>query len=119
MLTAQVGTNVELLIQDIEQGDGAEAATGDVLKVHYEGRLENGEKFDSSYDRGETFTFQLGAGRVIRGWELGIGGMKEGGKRKLIIPSELGYGPAGYGDVIPPNAKLIFEVELVDVEGKE
>jgi FKBP-type peptidyl-prolyl cis-trans isomerase len=104
-----------LKYEDLKVGDGQEAATGDSVKVHYTGWLENGTKFDSSVDRGQPFEFNLGAGMVIKGWDEGVAGMKVGGKRKLVIPPELGYGAQGAGGVIPPNAVLIFEVELLDV----
>ncbi len=104
-----------LKITDLQVGDGAEATAGQNVSVHYKGTLENGNEFDSSYGRGP-FTFPLGAGRVIKGWDEGVAGMKIGGKRKLVIPSELGYGPRGAGGgVIPPNATLIFEVELLEI----
>jgi FKBP-type peptidyl-prolyl cis-trans isomerase len=100
-------------------GNGAAAAKGDAVEVHYTGWLyENGKrgaKFDSSLDRGQPFKFDLGAGRVIQGWDEGVAGMKVGGKRELIIPPELGYGARGAGGVIPPNATLDFEVELLKV----
>ena len=100
-------------------GDGAEAVAGQPVQVHYTGWLyENGEKgakFDSSHDRNEPFGFQLGAGRVIKGWDEGVAGMKVGGKRELIIPPELGYGARGAGAAIPPNATLVFDVELLKV----
>lgn len=105
-----------LKYEELECGEGQEAQRGDVVTVHYTGTLENGEKFDSSRDRGEPFTLQLGAGNVIEGWEQGIPGMNVGGERKLIIPPELGYGEAGSPPVIPPNATLIFEVELLKIE---
>ncbi len=104
-----------LQIQDLKAGTGPEVKLGQGLTMHYSGTLENGTKFDSSYDRGEPFRFVLGAGQVIQGWDLGIQGMKVGGKRKLIIPSSLGYGERGIGP-IPPNATLIFEVELLAAE---
>ena len=110
-------TDSGLEIEDLECGDGAEAKSGDSVKVHYTGTLEDGTKFDSSLDRGEPFNFQLGGGMVIKGWDEGIVGMKEGGKRKLTIPSDLGYGDQGFPPDIPPGATLIFEVELVEVGG--
>jgi len=103
--------------EDIVVGSGAPAAAGDNLTVHYIGTLENGQVFDNSYARGEPFTFVLGAGRVIRGWDLGVVGMRVGGKRRLIIPPELAYGSQGSGS-IPPNATLNFEVELIANAGR-
>mgnify|MGYP006350369737 FL=1 len=96
-------------------GTGEVAVAGKTVNVHYTGWLENGKKFDSSVDRGQAFSFPLGAGRVIKGWDEGVQGMKVGGKRKLTIPSNLGYGPQGAGGGIPPNATLIFDVELLGV----
>lgn len=96
-------------------GTGEVAVAGKTTTVHYTGWLENGTKFDSSVDRGQPFSFPLGAGRVIKGWDEGVQGMKVGGKRKLTIPSDLGYGARGAGGVIPPNATLIFDVELLGV----
>ncbi len=105
-----------LSITDLAIGSGAEAKSGNQVSVNYKGMLENGKEFDSSYGRGP-FSFPLGAGRVIKGWDEGVEGMKVGGKRKLIIPPDLGYGSRGAGGgVIPPNATLIFEVELLDVQ---
>ena len=103
---------------EIEEGTGAAPKTGDNVSVHYTGWLENGKKFDSSHDRGQPLVFPIGRGRVIPGWDEGVGSMKVGGKRKLIIPAKLGYGAQGAGGVIPPNATLIFEVELVAVSEK-
>jgi FKBP-type peptidyl-prolyl cis-trans isomerase len=100
---------------DIVIGTGATATPGSAVKVHYSGFLTNGQKFDSSRDRGEPFSFPLGEGQVIKGWDEGVAGMKVGGKRQLRIPPELGYGAAGAGGAIPPNATLIFDVELLDV----
>lgn len=113
----------ELLIEDVVVGDGAEAAAGASVTVHYTGWLyapgspdDRGTKFDSSVDRGQPFEFPVGAGRVIRGWDEGVAGMRVGGKRILIIPAEWGYGAQGAGGVIPPNATLVFEVELLGVD---
>jgi peptidylprolyl isomerase len=106
----------QLEIVEITAGNGAEAADGQRVTVHYTGTLENGTKFDSSLDRNVPFSFTLGQGQVIPGWDQGVKGMKVGGKRKLVIPPQLGYGEKGVGGVIPPNAKLIFEVELLKVE---
>jgi FKBP-type peptidyl-prolyl cis-trans isomerase FkpA len=104
-----------LTIDDLVVGNGAAAAAGQQVKVHYTGWLTDGKKFDSSKDRDEPFVFPLGAGRVIKGWDEGVQGMKVGGKRKLTIPPALGYGARGAGGVIPPNATLVFEVELLGV----
>jgi peptidylprolyl isomerase/FKBP-type peptidyl-prolyl cis-trans isomerase FkpA len=109
-------TQNELKIEDLVVGTGTEAVSGKSVTVHYTGTLTDGTKFDSSKDRGEPFTFNLGAGEVIKGWDQGVVGMKVGGKRKLTIPSELGYGTQGAGGVIPPNATLIFEIELLGVK---
>ncbi len=104
-----------LQIEDLLVGTGTEAVKGKTVSVHYVGTLESGKKFDSSRDRDEPFDFKLGAGMVIQGWDQGVAGMKIGGKRKLTIPSDLGYGDRGYPGVIPPKATLIFEVELLGV----
>ena len=106
----------ELICEDITVGEGNEAAAGNTVVVHYTGWLTDGSKFDSSVDRNDPFSFRLGAGMVIRGWDEGVAGMKVGGKRKLTIPPEMGYGAHGAGGVIPPNATLVFEVELLDVK---
>ena len=106
---------MSLIIEDLQAGHGAEAEKGKEITVHYTGWLEDGTKFDSSLDRRQPLTITLGAGQVIQGWDEGFGGMKEGGKRKLTIPPEMGYGARGVGGVIPPNATLIFEVELLKV----
>ena len=98
---------------DIQAGTGAVAQPGKKAKVHYTGWLTNGRKFDSSLDRNEPFEFALGAGQVIKGWDEGVTGMKVGGKRKLVIPPDMAYGARGAGGVIPPNAELVFEVELL------
>lgn len=105
----------ELKVTDTVVGTGAEAKAGDTVFVHYTGTLTNGEIFDSSIPRGEPFSFQLGAGQVIQGWDIGIQGMKVGGKRTLVIPSSLAYGEQGVGP-IPPNATLNFDVELLEVQ---
>ncbi|HEY0074942.1 MAG TPA: FKBP-type peptidyl-prolyl cis-trans isomerase [Abditibacteriaceae bacterium] len=104
-----------LEIEDVQVGEGQEAKAGNRVSVHYTGRLTDGTKFDSSVDRGQPFQFNLGAGEVIRGWDQGVAGMKVGGKRKLTIPPALGYGASGAGGVIPPNATLVFDVELLKV----
>lgn len=109
----------ELEIEDIQEGDGEEAASLDTITVHYKGELEDGTLFDSSYERGEPFTFVLGEGSVIDGWEEGIVGMKEGGTRRLTIPPSLAYGEVGAGSLIPPNATLVFVVELLEVNKSE
>lgn len=104
-----------LSFEELVLGEGAVAQSGRSVTVHYTGWLENGKKFDSSKDRGDPFVFPLGAGHVIRGWDEGVQGMKVGGMRKLTIPPDLGYGARGAGGVIPPNATLVFEVELLNV----
>ena len=104
-----------LQIEDLTVGSGAEAKIGSSVAVHYTGWLTDGKKFDSSLDRKQAFTFTLGQGRVIQGWDQGVVGMKVGGKRKLTVPPDLGYGPRGYPPVIPANATLVFEVELLRV----
>jgi FKBP-type peptidyl-prolyl cis-trans isomerase len=105
----------ELRVEDTKVGTGDTALAGKNVTVHYTGWLTDGTKFDSSKDRGQPFTFQLGAGQVIKGWDQGVTGMKVGGVRKLTIPPSLGYGDRGAGGVIPPNATLVFEVELLGV----
>lgn len=106
----------ELIIEDITVGSGDEAKAGQEVMVHYTGwLLDGGQKFDSSKDRNQPFSFPLGAGHVIKGWDQGVQGMKVGGVRKLTIPASLGYGARGAGGVIPPNATLVFEVELLAV----
>lgn len=112
-----VTTDTGLQYEDVECGDGEEAVGGMIVTVHYTGTLDNGKKFDSSRDRGQPFQFALGAGQVIAGWDEGIQGMRVGGRRTLTIPPELAYGEAGAGAAIPPNATLIFDVELLGVEG--
>ena len=113
-----ITTNSGLKYIDEKVGDGALAKAGDQVSVHYTGRLKDGTKFDSSVDRGQPFDFPLGAGRVIKGWDQGVAGMKVGGKRKLTVPPSLGYGARGSPPVIPPNSTLLFEVELLDVKKK-
>ena len=112
MITTPSGLQYE----DTTVGTGAEAKAGNIVEVHYTGTLKNGTKFDSSVDRGKPFNFKLGAGQVIKGWDEGVAGMKVGGIRTLIIPPELGYGARGAAGVIPPNAELTFEVELLKVK---
>jgi len=114
--TGIITTPTGLRYEDQKVGEGEPAKAGDKVSVHYTGTLEsNGKKFDSSRDRNKPFSFQLGAGRVIPGWDEGVAGMKVGGKRKLIIPPDLGYGAQGAGEDIPPNATLVFEVELLKI----
>ena len=103
----------ELEIEDQIVGEGEEAVAGQTVEVHYTGWLVDGTKFDSSHDREQTFSFKLGGGQVIAGWDQGVAGMKIGGSRKLTIPAELGYGERGAGGVIPPGATLVFKVELI------
>lgn len=106
-----------LQLLDFVLGAGKEVKSGDTITVNYIGYLESGQKFDSSYDRNQPFTVQIGAGKVIQGWDVGLIGMKEGGKRRLIVPSAMAYGEQGAGNgVIPPNANLIFDVELLSVQ---
>ena len=109
----QITTSSGLGIEDICEGEGHEACAGQTVTVHYTGWLTDGRKFDSSKDRNEPFVFPLGGRRVIAGWDEGVAGMKIGGKRKLTIPPQLGYGARGAGGGIPPNATLVFEVELL------
>lgn len=111
-----VTTASGLKYTDVRVGKGASPVKGKQVKVHYTGTLANGTKFDSSLDRNEPFVFVFGVGQVIRGWDEGLAGMKVGGKRKLVIPGNLGYGAAGAPPDIPPNAKLLFDVELLDVQ---
>ena len=106
---------MSLQVEDLVVGAGAEAAANKEITVHYTGWLEDGTKFDSSHDRSQPLTITLGVGQVIQGWDEGFEGMKEGGKRKLTIPPVMGYGERGAGGVIPPNATLVFEVELLKV----
>ena len=112
---SSITTPSGLAIEELVVGSGAAASAGQKVSVHYTGWLTNGTKFDSSKDRGDPFVFPLGKGQVIKGWDEGVAGMKVGGKRKLTIPSALGYGARGAGGVIPPNATLVFEVELLAV----
>ena len=105
----------KLISEDLVVGTGATATSGQKVTVHYTGWLTNGTKFDSSKDRSDPFVFNLGKGQVIKGWDQGVQGMKVGGKRKLTIPPDMGYGSRGAGGVIPPNATLVFEVELLGI----
>ena len=111
-----ITTSSGLKYEELQEGAGATAKAGDTVVVHYTGWLTDGTKFDSSLDRNEPFSFKLGAGMVIKGWDEGVQGIKVGGKRKLYIPPELGYGKKGAGGVIPPDADLIFEVELLKIK---
>jgi peptidylprolyl isomerase len=106
----------ELVIEDLEIGDGAEAQTGQTVEVHYVGvAWKNGEQFDASWDRGDTFQFPLGAGHVIQGWDQGVVGMKIGGRRRLVLPPEYAYGTRGAGNVIGPDETLVFVVDLLGI----
>jgi FKBP-type peptidyl-prolyl cis-trans isomerase FkpA len=113
---AEITTASGLVYEDTVVGEGAEAVAGNYVSVHYTGWLTNGKKFDSSKDRDEPFEFPLAQRHVIAGWDEGVQGMKVGGTRKLTIPPELGYGARGAGGVIPPNATLVFEVELLAIQ---
>jgi FKBP-type peptidyl-prolyl cis-trans isomerase FkpA len=108
-------TDSGLKYEDLKEGEGDTAQAGHMVTVHYTGWLTDGSKFDSSKDRNDPFRFSLGKGMVIRGWDEGVSGMKVGGTRKLTIPPQLGYGDRGAGGVIPPNATLVFEVELLEI----
>jgi FKBP-type peptidyl-prolyl cis-trans isomerase FkpA len=110
-------TDSGLKYEDLNEGEGDLAEAGHRVSVHYTGWLLDGDKFDSSVDRNQPFDFTLGKGMVIRGWDEGVAGMRVGGKRRLTIPSQLGYGARGAGGVIPPNATLVFDVELLAVAG--
>lgn len=115
--TGSAKPNSQLKIEDLKLGTGsAEVKSGDTVVMNYTGTLANGTKFDSSYDRNEPLETQIGVGAVIKGWDQGIPGMKVGGKRRLTIPSDLGYGASGSGDKIPPNSTLIFDVELLQIK---
>lgn len=110
------GMTSELVIKDLKVGEGDEVQVGDVVEVHYVGTLDDGTKFDSSWDRGATFSFELGSGQVIEGWDKGVVGMRVGGIRQLTIPSSMAYGAAGIPGVIPENATLNFDVELIAID---
>lgn len=111
-----VTTPSGLIYTDTVVGEGDSPSTGQLVTVHYRGTLENGTEFDSSYRRNQPFTFQIGVGQVIKGWDEGVASMRVGGKRTLVIPPDLGYGSRGAGGVIPPNATLNFEVELLAID---
>ena len=113
----QVTTASGLKYVELAEGTGATPAKGQTVSVHYTGTLESGKKVDSSRDRNQAFEFQIGEGQVIKGWDEGLSTMKVGGRRKLIIPADLGYGARGAGGVIPPNSTLIFDVELLKIKG--
>jgi len=116
VVNKEITTPTGLKYVDLKIGEGAEPKAGQTVIVHYTGKLEDGKKFDSSLDRNEPLSFTIGIGQVIKGWDEGVMTMKIGGKRRLIIPPELGYGSRGAGSIIPPNAILIFEVELLDIK---
>jgi peptidylprolyl isomerase len=109
-------TNTGLQYIDMKVGTGVQPAAGNKVTVHYTGYLMSGEKFDSSVDRRQPFSFVIGYGQVIKGWDEGVASMRVGGKRKLVIPAELAYGKRGIGSIIPPNAQLVFDVELLEVK---
>jgi FKBP-type peptidyl-prolyl cis-trans isomerase len=117
--SASAAAVTKLVSEDIKLGKGSAAKTGDTVKVHYTGTLLNGSKFDSSRDRNEPFEFKLGAGMVIKGWDEGVVGMKPGGKRKLTIPPDMAYGKSGHPPVIPPDSPLVFDIELLEIEGSK
>jgi len=110
-----IKTESGLQYVELKKGEGSSAKEGDVVEVHYTGSLKDGKVFDSTLDRNQPFTFDLGTGKVIKGFDEGIAGMKVGGKRKLIIPAKLAYGERGAGNLVPPNAELTFEVELLKI----
>ena len=116
MFLSQTVMADEIQITNIVEGEGTEIINHSKIQVHYIGKLQDGTKFDSSYDRGQPFSFQIGLREVIKGWEIGLMGMKVGGKRTLIIPPELAYGDRGAGDLIPPNATLTFDIEIVAIK---
>jgi FKBP-type peptidyl-prolyl cis-trans isomerase len=105
----------DLVVQDVRVGTGKKVEKGDTVEVQYEGRLQDGTRFDSSYARGESFTFKVGKGEVIEGWDEGIRGMQEGGERIIVVPPRMGYGDQQYG-VIPPKSPLVFMIELIDIK---
>lgn len=105
-----------ITIEELAPGDGPEATDGDTVEIHYDGTFPDGKPFDSSRDRGKTFSFKIGAGQVIKGFDMATLGMKAGQKRRVTIPSELGYGARGAGGVIPPNQTLVFEIELISIK---
>lgn len=118
-MAKDTGDSGELVIEDLVVGEGREARNGDSIAVHYVGSLTDGTKFDSSYDRNQPFGFTIGAGQVIKGWDIGVSGMRVGGKRRLTVPPQFAYGQRGAGDLIPANATLIFEIDLIGVNSQE
>ena len=110
---------MELKIEDLKIGEGKEIKKGALVLAHYEGKLDSGSVFDSSYEKGRPFSFVFGTGRVIKGWDLGLVGIREGGRRKLFVPSQLAYGERKIGEMIPPNSNLHFEIEILEIRNRD